>query len=239
MFAVALDEPVAVHVAADQPGAVREAVREARVRRQQQQMRAPAVARRDDERLRAVLDRIARADPGAPPAPRRSVERCVVEDQPADQRPIVQHDLLRRDQLLEREVRRVARARRADLAAGVVDAAAAAAAERRQVARHRQRRELDAALLGPRLQRLQVVGQRDRALRIRLRPPILGMRARLAADVQPPLRLAVVASRARATRSASRWPGRTSTSAADPPRRSGCTRRPSAAPGRRPPSSSR
>ena len=70
-----LDELVAVHVAADQPRAVREAVREARVRRQQQQVRAPAVARRDDERLRAVLDRIVGPILVDAPAPPRSSTR--------------------------------------------------------------------------------------------------------------------------------------------------------------------
>ena len=186
-----LDELVAVHVPPDEPRAVCEAVREPRVGRQQQQMRAPAVARRDDERLRAVLDRLAGPilvdalcghDRGAP----------LVERQPPDERAVVQHDLLRRHQLAEREVGRISRAGRTDLAARVVHAAPAAAAERRQVARHRQRRELHAALLGPGLQRLQVVGQRNRSLRVRLGPPVLGMRARLAAHVQPPLRFAVV-----------------------------------------------
>src|SRR6185503_8897111 len=101
----------------------------------------------------------------------------LVDDEAANERLVVQLDLLRRHQLAEGEVGRIARARGADLAAGVVDAAAVAAAERRQVARHRQRRELQAALLGPRLQDLQVVGERNRALRVRLGTMILRMRA--------------------------------------------------------------
>ena len=67
-----LHEAVAVHVPADEPRAVRQPVRKARLRRQQQQMRAPAVPGRDDERLRAVFDRPRRADPDARPARRRS-----------------------------------------------------------------------------------------------------------------------------------------------------------------------
>jgi len=186
------DEAVPVHVAPDQPGAVREAVREPRVRRQQQQVRAPAVPRRDDERLGSVLDGVGRSilmhtrggDDGGP---------AIVEDQPSDQRAIVQDDLLRLDQLSEREVGRVPGAGGTHLAAGVVHAAGTAAAERRQVARHGQRIEPETAVLCPGFQQLQVVRQRNRALRVRLRPAVPRIRARLAADVQTPFRFTVVA----------------------------------------------
>ena len=122
-----VDETVAVHEPADEPRPVRETVRKARVRRQQQQMRAPAVARRDHERPRAVLDRVGGSI--LMDALRRHDGRApFVEDQPADQRPVVQDDLLRLHQLAERVVRRVSRARGAHLSAGVVHAARAAAA---------------------------------------------------------------------------------------------------------------
>ena len=127
-----LDERVAVHVAADQARAIGQAVREARVRREQQQVRAPAVARRDARRAGRDTPRSRRADPGARPAPPRSPAAPSSSDQPPDERPIVEHDLLALDQLTEGEVRRVAGAGRADVAAGVVHAATAAAVERRR-----------------------------------------------------------------------------------------------------------
>jgi hypothetical protein len=102
-----LKELVSVHVTPDHAGTVRQTVREARVRRQQQKVRTPAVSRRDDERLGAIFDRLGgtvlihrlRGD---------DPRLLLVGDQPADERAIVQNDLLRRDELLEREVGRVA-----------------------------------------------------------------------------------------------------------------------------------
>ncbi len=67
-------------------------------------MRAPAIAGRDHERLRTILhgfvrsilmDRAGSGDVGP----------CVIEDEPAHERAVVQGDLLRRDQLAERVIR--------------------------------------------------------------------------------------------------------------------------------------
>ncbi len=155
-------------------------------------MRAPAIAGGHDERLRAIVDGL--AGPVLVDRGHRDDRRLpIVEHQRADQRPVVEHDFLRLCQLAEREVGRIPGARRTDFAARVVDAAAAAAVERRQVARHRERLELQPALLRPGLQQLQVVGQRDRTLRIGLRPRVFQVRAWLAAHVEPALGLAVVA----------------------------------------------
>ena len=178
------DELVAVHVAADESGSIREPVREPRVRGEQQQVRAPALARGEHEHPRAILRDLVRTILVIP-LRRRNGVAAVGEHKLAHQHPIVQRHLLRRDQLLIGVVRRISRAGRAHVAAGVVEAAGASAAEGLvDVARQRQRREFQSALLGPFLEDLQVVGQRHRRLRIRPGAAIFGIRARIARDVQ-------------------------------------------------------
>src|SRR3989441_1110306 len=99
-------------------------------------MRAPAIAGRDDERLRAVLDRIGRAI--LMKALRGNDCRpSIVEHESPHEGAIVQHDLLRLHQLAKREIGRVARARRTHLAARVVHAAGAAPVQREAADRHR------------------------------------------------------------------------------------------------------
>ena len=204
MFAVRRDELVAVHVAADEPRAVREAVREPRVRRQQQQVRAPAVARRDARTSSRDTRSARRADPGATPCAATMVGRCLVEHQPPDQRAIVQHDLLRRHQLAEGVVGRVARAGRTDLAARVVDAAARRG--RRTASRLRaigSGENFSPLCSAHALSICRLYESGIGRLRIRLGAAVFGIRARLAADVQPPFGVARNNARARSTRSAS------------------------------------
>ena len=101
------DEGVAVHVLADQ----------ARTDWRRRTTAAGAGTRHSPRRAR-------RSSPGSPsPQPSRarppSPRRCACRrtgDQPPHERLVVQRDLLRGEQRLEREVRRIARARRADLA---------------------------------------------------------------------------------------------------------------------------
>ncbi len=147
-------------------------------------MRAPALAGGEHEHPRAILRDLVRSILVIPLC-RGDGVAAFREHELSHQHPIVQRHFLRRDQLLIGVVGRIPRARRAHVAAGVVEAARAPAAERFvDVARQRQRREFQSALLRPLLQDLQVVRQRHGWLRIGPGTAIFRIRTRIARDVQ-------------------------------------------------------
>ncbi len=191
---VALDEAVAVHVLPDQARRVGDAVREPARGREQQQVRAPGVARRDDERLRPVGHHVVRpiAVQAGGALDARRASAAVGNDQLPHQRAIVQRDRLTLEQLLEGEVRPVAGLGRAHRA-GVAALALAAAVVGTRVLGLRRAPERDAALLAPGLELLQVPGQGHPGHRVRLGPRVLGQRTGIARHPKTPFGLAVVA----------------------------------------------
>ena len=161
------NELVAIHVAADRTRTVGKAIWEPRVGREQQEVRAPALPRRQDELPRAILGDFV-GTILVHTLRHRNARAALAEHKFANEHPIVQRHLPGRNQLLIGVVRRVAGTGGADVAAGVVHAARAAAARRGdKISRQRQRRKLQAALFGPALENLQVIRERHRPLWVR------------------------------------------------------------------------
>src|SRR5262249_36228196 len=143
----------------------------------QEQMRTPRVSGCDDEGLRAILVSIRRL---------RRRYLFTVGRQLADQRLLMQLDLLRGDELFEREIRRVTSAGRADIACAAANARGAATVGN-GVLRLRRRLERNAAAVTPFAQAFETPREWDRLHRIRLAAFVFGKRARLAGDAEPPL----------------------------------------------------
>ncbi len=184
-------ERVARQVAAREARRVGEAVRKAGLGRKQQEVRGPRVACGDHEDARFERERfVGSLQVGGLGAHDHAAR--VVEHEPAHQGLIEQRDLLRFEEAAEGEIRRVARARGADLA-GVAPLADRPAVVLLGVLGLGRAPEGDPALLGPGLERLQVVGERHGRHGVGRGATILGARARLAGDPKGALSFDVVA----------------------------------------------
>ncbi len=163
-------------VLADEPRFVRHAVRRAALRREQQQVRRPHVARGDDERLRVKLHRRV-----GPVEARRDGVRdglaAVLEHELPHERSRHQLDSLRPEQRVPGEVGRVLRADRADRRAGVVATALRPPAVGGRVLGRGLAPHRDAGLRRPRLEKLEVVREGNRRLRKRLLTRVQVVRA--------------------------------------------------------------